>query len=109
MPGLLDHAIAFAKTVLRADATADFRECIGGLAHLVGFLQAALGCQPQPIWNVVVKRAVRLAIGHTTLATAAGLLLRFGLGIFCVDLVEISRAEIRRPLFWHIAFDRYEF
>ncbi len=71
MARFLDHAIAFAQAVLRADAAANLGECIGGLADLVGLLQPPLGGQAQPVGNIVVQRAMRLAIRHTALRTAA--------------------------------------
>jgi hypothetical protein len=90
---LFDDAIAFAQPVLRADAAADFGEGVGGLAQLIGLLQPALGGQPQPVGDVVVQGAMRLAIGHAALAAPAGLLGGLGVGEFAVDLVEIPGAQ----------------
>ena len=36
MPRLFDHTIAFAQAILRADTPTDFRECVCGLADLIG-------------------------------------------------------------------------
>ena len=93
MARLFDHAVAFAQPILRADAAADFREGVGGLAYLVGFLQPPLGGQLQPVGDVVVQGAMRLAIGHAALAAAAGLLGRLAIRVLPVNLVEILRAR----------------
>jgi hypothetical protein len=86
---LLDHAIAFAQAILRADATADFREIVGGLADLVGLFQAAFGGQLQPIRDVVGNRAMHLAEGNAALRAAAGLFVGAFGGETGVDLVEV--------------------
>ena len=92
MPGLLDHTIALAQAVLRADAATDLGEGIGRLAHLIGFLQPPLGGQAQPVGDIVVQRAMRLAIGHPTLAAPAGLLSRLLRRVLRINLIEISFA-----------------
>ena len=51
---LFDHAIAFAKPILRANAAANLREVIGGGRDLIGFFKPAFGGQLQPIRDVVV-------------------------------------------------------
>ena len=107
--GLLDDAIPFAETVLRADASADLGEGIGGLADLVCFLQAALRSQAQPVRDVVVQRTVRLAVGHATLAAPTCLLLGLGVCVFGIDFIEVLAARLRLTLFRHVAFDRDEF
>ncbi len=104
----LDHAIAFAQPVLRADAAADLGEGVGGLAQLVGFLEATHRRHPQPIGDVVVQRAMRLAVGHPALAAPRCLLCGFLLGVFRVDLVEIMATQIRCPLLGHVAVDIHE-
>ena len=90
--GLFDHAIAFAQPVLRADAAADLGKCVGGLGNLVGLLQAALRGHPQPVGDVVVQRAMGLAVGHAALAAAAGLVGGLAVGILAVNLAEILGA-----------------
>ena len=105
---LLDHAIAFAKPVLRADAAANLGKGVGDLAQFIGLTEPALGGEAQPVGDVVVQRAVCLAIGHTALAASAGLLLRLLIRVFCVDLLEIRAAQIGRALVGHVAFHGHE-
>ena len=108
MSRLLDHAIAFAEAILRADPPADFREGVGRLRNLIGFLQPPLGRQAQPVGDVVVQRAVRLAIGHAALAATPRLLGRLFGGIFAVDFVEILRPQVRRPLLGRLLGNGHE-
>jgi len=58
---LFNNAVTFAQAVLRADAAANLGEGVGGLADLIGLAQAAFGREAQPVGDVVVQRAVRLA------------------------------------------------
>ncbi len=109
MPGLLDHAIAFAQTILRADTTAYLGESIGRLTDLIGFLKSPLGGQAQPVGNVVVQRAMGLAIGHATLTAPAGLLHGLGICELCVNLIKIFPAHTRVTLWRHVAVDSHEF
>ena len=106
---LFDHAIALAQAVLRADAAADFREGVGLLADQIGLARAALGGQAQPVGDVVVQGAMRLAIGHAALAATAGLLGGLHLGEFAVDLVEILAPLLGRAFFGHLPPERDEF
>src|SRR5437899_3162235 len=64
---LLDHAVAFAQAVLRADAAADLREIVGRGGKLVGLVDATLGGELQPVRDVVVQRAVDLTERHAAL------------------------------------------
>jgi hypothetical protein len=105
----LDHAIAFAKTVLRANATTDFRECIGCLTELIGFPKAPFRRQAQPIGDIVVQRAMGLAIRNATLAAPTGLFGGFGACIFRINFIEIMRTQIRRALLRGFFFDGYKF
>ena len=109
VPGAFDDAIALAQAVLRADAPAHFGHVVGRRGDLVGLLQPALGRQHQPVGDIVVERAVDLAIGNAALRTARRLLRRAGVGKFPVDLVE-TRAPARDAVFLrHPAFDIDEF
>ena len=101
MAGLLDDAIALAQTVLRADAAADLRHVVGARRHLVGFLEAAFGGQHQPVGNVVLQRAVDLAVGNAALRAAPGLSGGIVGVEFAVDFVEIAAAVGRVALVGH--------
>ena len=70
---LLDDAVALAQPVLRADAAANLGKGVGGAADLVGFLQAVLSRQLQPVRYVVPQGAVNLAERHAALAAPAAL------------------------------------
>jgi hypothetical protein len=96
---LFDNAVPLAQTILRADTAANFGESIGGLGQLISFFQTPFGGQAQPIWDVVVERAMRLAVRHAALAATAGLL--FGLGgcIAAINLIKIGRARLRLTFF----------
>ena len=109
MAGLFDDAVAFTQTVLRADTATDFRECVGGLRHLIRFLQTTFGGQTQPVGNVVVQRAMRLTVRHATLAATRRLLFRFRVSKLCIDFIEILFALCGTALFGHIPIDLYEF
>ena len=100
--GLLDDAVALAQPVLRADAAADLGEGVGLLRAQIGFLRAALGGQAQPVGNVVMKRAVALAVGNPALAAPARLLFRLGVGELAVDLVKVLGALGSRALVGHL-------
>ena len=98
LEALLDHAIAFAETVLRADAAADLREVVGGRRHLVGLVEAVLGGELQPVGNVVRQRAMHRAERHAALGAAARLHGRFAARELAVDLIEIDAAFAGRTL-----------
>ena len=86
---LLDDAVALAEPVLRADAAADLGEGVGRLAELVGLAQPPLGGQLQPVGDVVVQRAMGLAVRHAALRAAARLLGRLLRRELAVDLAEV--------------------
>ena len=104
----LDHAIALAQAVLRADTATDFRKGICRLAQLIGLFQPPLGGQTQPVGDVVVQRAMALAIGYAALAAPCGLLPGLGIRVFGIDFVEILVALIGIPLLGHIPRDGYK-
>ena len=93
VPRLLDDAVALAQTVLRADPAADLRHVVGRRGQLVGFLQATLGGEPQPVRDVVVQRAMDLAERHAALLAARCLLGGTLRGEPAVDLGEVLRAQ----------------
>ena len=92
MARLFDDAIAFAQAILRTNTAANLRECIRGLADVIGLSKPPLCRQAQPIGDIIVQRAVGLAIRHAALATPAGLLCGLILRKFCIYLAKIMRA-----------------
>ena len=106
--GLLDDAITFAEPVLRADPPADLRKRVGRLADLVRLLKAVLGHELQPVGDVVVERAVRLAGWNAALRAACGLLGGALRSVFPVDLAKIRSPVLRRALLRHPAGNVYE-
>ena len=98
---LLDHAIAFAQAVLRADAAADLGEGVGLLAELVGLAQPALAVSS-------ASRGCCCAAGNASgnrarrTGCSARPARRPSLGELGVDLVKILRPQIGRALFGHV-------
>ena len=82
----------FAKTILRAYATADLRQRIGLVRKLGRFEQFALLDQLQPVRNVIVHRAFPLAVGIAAGQTAAGLCGRRRTVVVTVDLAVVTDA-----------------
>jgi hypothetical protein len=87
---------------------ADLGEGVGGLADLIGLFEPPFGGQAQPVRDVVVQRAMALAIGHAALAAPAGLLGGLVCGVFTVDLVKILRPQCGGALFRHLFVCRDE-
>ena len=73
----VEGAGALAEAVLWADPTADFRQAVGLVGQLRRLDDAPFGGQLQPVGNVVVYRALPLAIRVATGDTALGLGLAF--------------------------------
>ena len=67
MAGLFDDTAAFAQTVLRADATTDFRHVVCGRRDLIGFFQTIARCKHEPVGNIVPERAMLLTERHAAL------------------------------------------
>ena len=101
LEALLDHAVALAEPVLRADPAADLGHVVGRRGELVGLLEAALGGHPQPVRDVVVERAVDLAERDAALLAAGRLLGRPLRPEAVVDLAEVAPALADRPLVGH--------
>src|SRR5690606_20411931 len=101
VPRLLDDAISLAQPILRADAAADLGEGVGELAEFVRLAQAPLRGQLEPVGDVVVQRAMALAVRHTALRASRRLLRRPLRGERPVDLVEVPPPLIRFPLRRH--------
>ena len=108
VPGLLDHAVALAQPVLRAYATANLREGVRGLAELVRLAKASFRSEPKPVRNVVVERAMGLAIGNAALRAPAGLNGGLVRSVLAVDLAEILGARTWRSLVGRFAVDIHE-
>ena len=105
MAGLLNRADAFAEPVLWADTATDLRHIIGGAGDRIGFFQAILGGEFQPVRDIVGERAALLAEGHAALRTARGLCLHAFDGVIAVNLLEVPFARLGRPFLRHRAFD----
>ena len=105
---LFNNAVTFAQTVLRANAATDFWESVCRLADLICFLQTARGSHAEPIRDVVVQRAMRLTIRHTTLATTARLLFCFRSSELGINFVEVLTTNFRATLFGHVTANRHE-
>ena len=97
--GKFDHAIAFAQTVLRADAAADFRHGAGQVRQLIGFAQAPFGGQAQPVGDMIVQRAMGRAIGHAALRAARRLFLGLVQNEGLADFQKVLSARISAALF----------
>ena len=69
------------------------------MGELGCFEQFALLNQVQPVWNVVVYRALPFAIRVAAVETAPGLLGRVGAIELTVDLAVVLHALFRRLLF----------
>ena len=67
MPGLLDHAGTFAKSILWTDSPANFGKVIGRLRQTPRFLETPLRGEHQPIRNGIRQRTMHLTKGHPTL------------------------------------------
>ena len=106
---LLDDAVAFAKTILRADAAADLRQVISCRRYFEGFFKASFGRQHQPVRDVVVDRTMDLAKWHSALGAAAGLLDSGVRVISVVDFFEIFAPFVRGAFFRHLLRDVDEF
>ncbi len=89
---------------LRADAAADFGHVVGGLRDFVGFFEAALGGELQPVGNVVRERAVNLAEGHAALGATRSLFGGLGGDEFGIDFMEVASTLRRWPLFGRLLF-----
>src|SRR5476649_1917346 len=89
---VVEGAGTFTQTILRAYASADFRQGVGLVRQFGGGEDVALGHQFQPVGNEVVHRALPLAIRVTATQAAVGLVGRLlGFEGF-VDLHELFLA-----------------
>ncbi len=98
---LLDHAVALAQAVLRADPAADLGHVVGRRSELVGLLETVLRRHPQPVRDVVVQRAVHLAERDPALLATGRLLGRPLRLELVVDLAEVMAPLGDRPLVGH--------
>ena len=92
--GLLQHATAFAQSILRAYAPTDFGHVVGGRGDRVGLFQAAFCYQFEPVGNVVLHGAMHLAERNPALLAARGLVTGIRFGPLLVDLAEILAARL---------------
>ena len=108
LEALLDHAVAFAEAILRANAAANLGHVVGGRGNLVGLFQPPLGRQHQPVGDVVRDRAVYLTERHPALGAARGLVGRGLRAEVVVHLSPVSAAQRRRPLVRVLLVERDE-
>ena len=108
MPRLFDDAGAFAQPILGADTAADLRHVRCGSGDLIGLLQPSGRCQHQPVGDVVLERAVRLAERHAALRAAGGLLIGLGCNEVGVDFVEVGAAFVRLTLVGRLLVDGHK-
>src|SRR5690606_1699683 len=71
---VVQRAGAFAQAILRTDTSTDLGQRVGLVGQLGGGEDIALGDQFEPVGNVVVHRALPLAVRVATTQTAVGLL-----------------------------------
>jgi len=101
--GLFQRTSALAQAILRANATADFRQRIG-LVHQGGrFHDAALLHQFQPVRNVVVHRASVLAVRIAAIDAAFGLGCRIRCAEITTDLAIAEYADGHRHRAWRLS------
>ncbi len=94
----VEGARAFAQPVLGADAAAHLGQRVGAVGELGGLEQAALGDELQPVRDVVVHRALPLAVGVAATEAAVGLFLRVRRRHERVDFTEPMLADLGRRL-----------
>ena len=86
------------ETILRTHSTADLRKGVGLMTQLDGPHDVAFGNQLEPVRDVIVNRALPLAIGVTTLKTTV----RLGRRTICregvVDLAKLFLPLLGRDL-----------
>ncbi|MNQ14760.1 hypothetical protein D3C85_277180 [compost metagenome] len=95
---VIEGAGALAQSILRTHAAADFRQGVGLVRQLGGGEDVALGHQLQPVGNVVVHRALPLAIGIAATQAAVRLLAGLGRLEVVVDLDEFFLALTQQLL-----------
>ena len=84
---VVERAGAFTETVLRANAAAHFRQGVGLVRQLHRFHQVAFADQLQPVGDVVVHRALPLAVRVAAVQTAMRLVFHFPGFIRVVDFL----------------------
>ena len=89
---LVDRAGALAEPVLRAHPAADLGQRVGLVRKLGGLEQLALLDQGEPFRDVVVHRAVPLAVRVAAVEAAAGLLRRIRGIVVAVNFAEVADA-----------------
>src|SRR5690606_15226175 len=102
---VVQGAGAFAQAILRADAAADFRQGVGLVGQLGGGEDVALGHQLEPVGNVVVDRALPLAVRVAAPQAAVCLLTRLLRLEGFVDLDEFLLALAQEFLLRVLATD----
>ena len=101
VPRLLEHAIALAETILRANATADLGHVVGGGGKLISFLQPPLGGELEPVGNIIVQGTVHLAEGNAALLASRRLFRTDPPVKGAINLVEIHASGFCGTLLRH--------
>src|SRR5512139_676688 len=94
----VEGAGTLAQAVLRAHAAAYLRQAVGLVGEFGGFEQPAFRHQLEPVGDVVVYRALPLAIGVAATEATVGLFLRVRRIHQRVDFVELVLAHRRLGL-----------
>ena len=95
---VVERTGAFAQPVLRAHPAADFGQRVGLVAELGGGEQVAFLHHFQPVGNVVVHRALPLAVGVAAVEATPRLGGRLLGGKLPVDLAPVVHAHFDRRL-----------
>ena len=108
MPRLLDDAVALAQPVLRANPAADLGKGVGRLAEVIGLAQPPFGSELQPVRDIVMQRAMGLAVRHPALRAPPRLLRRLLRRELPIDLPEILPPLLGPALHRHVPRDLHE-
>jgi len=96
---IIERTFPFAETILRTDTAANFRQGICLVGQLGGLEQLALLDEVQPVGNVIVNRALPLAIRVATSQAPASLRRRTGTVVALVYFAEVLDALLSILLF----------
>ena len=98
---VVQGAGAFAQAILRANASAHFRQAVGLMRQLRRFDNAAFVRQLQPVRNVVVNRTLPLAVRVAARETAIGLRLHLAVRKGLINFDKLNFTNFQR-LLWRV-------